>query len=157
MVGGTDTTATMVEWVMAELMKHPDDMKKVQEELKEVVGMSNLVEESHLPKLHYLDAVIKETSRLHPALPLLVPRCPSESTTIGGYYIPKGSRIFINVWAIQRDPSVWDNPLEFRPKRFLNDDYSSCSNFDYKGNKFEYLPFGSGRRICAGLPLAGGC
>ncbi|CAL8156648.1 unnamed protein product [Prunus armeniaca] len=151
-VGGTDTTATMVEWVMAELIQHPDDLKKVQEELKEVVGLKNMVEESHIPKLHYLDAVIKETFRLHPALPLLVPRCPSQSTTIGGYYIPKGSVIFTNIWAIHRDPNLWDNPLEFRPKRFLNDPPSN--NFDYKGNKLEYLPFGSGRRMCAGLPLA---
>ncbi|KAH0973870.1 hypothetical protein GBA52_015769 [Prunus armeniaca] len=151
-MGGTDTTATMVEWVMAELIQHPDDLKKVQEELKEVVGLKNMVEESHIPKLHYLDAVIKETFRLHPALPLLAPRCPSQSTTIGGYYIPKGSVIFTNIWAIHRDPNLWDNPLEFRPKRFLNDPPSN--NFDYKGNKLEYLPFGSGRRMCAGLPLA---
>ncbi|ONI06745.1 hypothetical protein PRUPE_5G078600 [Prunus persica] len=150
--GGTDTTATMVEWVMAELMQHPDDLKKVQQELKEVVGLDNLVEESHVPKLHYLDVVIKETSRLHPAFPLLVPHCPSQSTTIGGFKIPKGSNVFLNVWAIHRDPNVWDNPLEFRPKRFLND--PPTNNIHYNGNKLEYLPFGSGRRMCPGIPLA---
>ncbi|CAL2259550.1 unnamed protein product [Prunus armeniaca] len=150
MVGGTDTTTTTVEWVMTELMQNPDELRKVQEELTEIVGLNTLVEEFHLPKLHYLDAVIKETFRLHPALPLLVPRLPTQSTTIGGYNIPKGSSVYLNIWANQRDPSVWDSPLEFRPKRFLNDQ----SKFDYKGNRFEYLPFGSGRRICAGLPLA---
>ncbi|XP_008238688.1 PREDICTED: geraniol 8-hydroxylase-like [Prunus mume] len=150
MVGGTDTTTTTVEWVMTELMQNPDELRKVQEELTEIVGLNTLVEEFHLPKLHYLDAVIKETFRLHPALPLLVPRLPTQSTTVGGYNIPNGSSVYLNIWANQRDPSVWDSPLEFRPKRFLNDQ----SKFDYKGNRFEYLPFGSGRRICAGLPLA---
>ncbi|CAL5432762.1 unnamed protein product [Camellia sinensis] len=131
-VGGTDTTATMVEWVMTEIMHNPQIMKKVQEELSGIVGMNNFVEESHMPKFLYLDAVVKETFRLHPALPLLVPR------------------VFLNVWAIQRDPNFWDNPSEFRPERFLGDD----NKWDYTGNKFQYLPFGSGRRICAGIPLA---
>ncbi|KAF3448404.1 hypothetical protein FNV43_RR09117 [Rhamnella rubrinervis] len=148
-VGGTDTTSTMVEWTIAELIQHPDIMHKVREELIQVVGLNNWVEEFHLPKLTYLNAVIKETCRLHPALPLLVPRCPSDSRTVGGYLVPKGTRIFINAWSIHRDPSVWDNPLEFMPERVLNDP----SKFDFYGNSFEYLPFGSGRRMCAGLPL----
>ncbi|XP_030948780.1 flavonoid 3'-monooxygenase-like [Quercus lobata] len=150
LVGGTDTTSTMVEWVMAELMQHPEAMRKVNEELTEFVGLDSLVEESHFPKLHYLDAVIKETFRLHPALPLLLPRCPSQSSTVGGYYIPKGCMVWLNVWAIHRDPKIWENPLEFQPERFLNE----SSNLDYFGNSFNYIPFGSGRRICAGLPLA---
>ncbi|KAG7967572.1 hypothetical protein I3843_08G105700 [Carya illinoinensis] len=125
-------------------------MRKVQEELTEIVGMDNLVEESHLPKLHYLDAIIKETLRLHPPIPFLIPRTPSESSIIGGYHVPKGSRIFVNVWAIQRNPKYWDNPLEFKPERFLNDGYG---RFDYSGNNFKYFPFGSGRRICAGITL----
>ncbi|XP_028127669.1 cytochrome P450 76C1-like [Camellia sinensis] len=149
-VGGTDTTATMVEWVMTEIMHNPELMKKVQEELSDIVGMNNFVEEFHLPKLLYLDAVVKETFRLHPAVPLLVPRCPSQSCVVGGYTIPKGTRVFLNVWAIQRDPDFWDNPSEFRPERFLGDD----NKWDYTGNNFQYLPFGSGRRICAGIPLA---
>lgn len=151
MVGGADTTTMIVEWVMAELMQHPEAMRKVNEELTEIVGLDSLVEESHLPKLHYLNAVIKETFRLHPALPLLVPRCPSQSATIGGYCVPKGSRVFLNVWAIHRDPKIWENPLEFQPERFL---ISDPTKLDYSGNNFNYIPFGSGRRICAGLPLA---
>ncbi|KAH9741122.1 cytochrome P450 family 706 subfamily A polypeptide 4 [Citrus sinensis] len=150
--GGTDTTTTMVEWTMAELMQHPQVMKKVQEELAQVVGMDSCVEEFHLPKLKYLDAVVKETFRLHPALPLLVPRRASESGSIGGYTIPKDTTLMLNVWAIHRDPQLWDNPLEFRPERFLN--VGVESKFDYSGNNFQYLPFGSGRRMCAGIPLA---
>uniref|UniRef100_A0A7N2N546 Uncharacterized protein n=1 Tax=Quercus lobata TaxID=97700 RepID=A0A7N2N546_QUELO len=106
MVGGSETTATMVEWVMAELRQHSEAMRKVNEELTEIVGSNSLVEESHLPKLHYLDAIIKETCCLLPALPFLVPRCPSQSSTIGGYYVPKGTRILLNVWAIHRDPKI---------------------------------------------------
>jgi cytochrome P450 len=126
-------------------------MRKVNEELTEIVGVDSLVEESHLPKLHYLDAVIKETFCLHPVLPLLVTRCPSQSTTTGGHCVPKGTRVFLNVWAIHRDPKIWKNPLEFQPERFL---ISDPTKLDYSANNFNYIPFGSGRRICAGLPLA---
>ncbi|GFZ01915.1 cytochrome P450, family 706, subfamily A, polypeptide 4 [Actinidia rufa] len=125
-------------------------MKKVQEELSDVIGTNNIVEESHLPKLHYLDALIKETFRLHPALPLLVPKHPDRPCVVGGYTIPKNTRVFLNVWAMHRDPEVWDSPLELKPERFLLE----ASKCDYNGNNFQYLPFGSGRRICAGLPLA---
>ncbi|KAG2681443.1 hypothetical protein I3760_11G144900 [Carya illinoinensis] len=149
-IAGSDTTTTTSEWVMARLMKHSEVMRKVQEELIEIVGMDKLVEESHLPKLRYLDAVIKETFRLHPPLPFLIPRSPSKSSIIGGYHVPKGSNIFVNAWAIQRDPKYWENPLEFKPERFLND---GCGTLDFSGNNFKYIPFGSGRRICAGLTL----
>ncbi|KAK4557962.1 hypothetical protein RGQ29_007632 [Quercus rubra] len=147
-VGGTDTSSNTVEFAMAEIMNKPELMRKTQQELEAVVGKDNIVEESHIHKLPYLHAVMKETLRLHPALPLLVPHCPSETCTVGGYTIPKGSRIFVNVWAIQRDPSIWENPLNFDPERFLN------SKWDYSGNDFNYFPFGSGRRICAGTAMA---
>ncbi|KAK4728581.1 hypothetical protein R3W88_021569 [Solanum pinnatisectum] len=149
-IGGTDSTITTVEWVMTELLNNLETMSKVQQELKHVVGMNNIVEESHLPELHYLDAVLKETLRLHPALPLLLPKRLSQSAIVGGYTIPEGTKVFLNVYAIHRDPQVWESPLEFQPERFL----SRSTNFDYAGNNMKYLPFGSGRRICAGLPLA---
>ncbi|KAG5540252.1 hypothetical protein RHGRI_020471 [Rhododendron griersonianum] len=135
---------------MAELLHKLEVMKKVQEELSDVVGLDNVVEESHMPKLHYLDAVLKETFRLHPVLPLLVPKRPNQSSIVGGYTIPKDTRVFLNVWAIHRDPEAWDDPSEFKPERFLSD----ASEWDYNGNNFQFLPFRSGRRICAGLPLA---
>nr|XP_023879126.1 geraniol 8-hydroxylase-like isoform X1 [Quercus suber] len=147
-VGGTETTSNTIEFAMAEIMNKPEVMRKTQQELEAVVGKDNIVEESHIHKLPYLHAVMKETLRLHPALPLLVPHCPSETCTVGGYTIPKGSRIFVNVWAIQRDHSIWENPLNFDPERFLN------SKWDYSGNDFNYFPFGSGRRICAGTAMA---
>ncbi|MED6160094.1 hypothetical protein PIB30_048150 [Stylosanthes scabra] len=155
-VGGSDTSSNTIEFAMAEMINNSEVMKKVQEELEAVVGRDNIVEESHIHKLPYLRAVMKETLRLHPALPLLVPHCPSETTTVGGYTIPKGSRVFVNVWAIHRDPSIWDNPLEFDPTRFLNDDDDGGANnkWDFSGSDFRYFPFGSGRRICAGIAMA---
>ena len=148
MVGGTDTSSNTIEFAMAEIMNKQEVMRKTQQELEVVVGKDNIVEESHIHKLPYLHAVIKETLRLHAAVPLLVPHCPSETCTVGGYTIPNGSRIFVNVWAIQRDPSIWENPLNFDPKRFLD------SEWDYSGSDFSYFPFGSGRRICAGTAMA---
>ncbi|PIA50061.1 hypothetical protein AQUCO_01300651v1 [Aquilegia coerulea] len=150
MLAGTKTSSTTLEWAFAELMQKPHLMKKAQDELDQVVGQDNIVEESHLPKLPYINALVKETLRLHPAAPLLVPRCPSESCVIGGFLVPKGTKILLNAWAIQRDPEYWDNPLEFRPERFMN----STSDCDYKGTNFSFIPFGSGRRVCVGVPLA---
>ncbi|XP_038680292.1 flavonoid 3'-monooxygenase CYP75B137-like [Tripterygium wilfordii] len=147
-VGGTDTSSNSIEFAMAEILNKPEVMRKVQRELDEVVGTDTIVEESHIHKLPYLYAVMKENLRLHPALPLLVPHCPSETCTIGGYAVPKGCRVFVNVWAVHRDPSIWENPLEFNPERFLD------SKWDYSGNDLNYFPFGSGRRICAGIAMA---
>ncbi|PWA78285.1 cytochrome P450 [Artemisia annua] len=145
-IAATDTTSTMVEWVMTEILHNPGVMKKVQDELTEVIGVK-IVEESDLPKLTYLHAVVKETFRLHPPLPLLIQRCPDESCMIAGYTIPKGTIMYMNIWAIHRDPKNWPNPLEFKPERFLN------SKWDYTGSNFKFLPFGSGRRICPGILL----
>ncbi|KAI3686415.1 hypothetical protein L1987_80091 [Smallanthus sonchifolius] len=148
MIAGTETTATTIEWAMASIMHNRIVMKKVQEELVEVVGLHNMVEESHLPNLKYLDATIKETLRMYPIVPFLIPRAPNKTCTVGGYTIPKDCSILLNVWSIHRDPRYWENPLEFNPERFLTD------KWDYKGNNLTYFPFGSGRRLCAGLPLA---
>ncbi|PIA32656.1 hypothetical protein AQUCO_04400087v1 [Aquilegia coerulea] len=148
-VAGTDTTATTVEWAMAEIMNHPEIMKKLQEELVTVVGENGMVEESHIPQLTYLEAVIKETFRFHSVVPFLVPRRPSESCIVGGYTIPKGTQILVNARALQIDPEMWENPLEFQPDRFLK----STTKWDYSGNNFNFLPFGSGRRMCAGSSL----
>ncbi|KAJ8432646.1 hypothetical protein Cgig2_011812 [Carnegiea gigantea] len=147
-LGGTDTTSNTVEFAMAEIMNKPEVLRNVQEELDAVVGKESIVEEHHIHKLPYLQAVMKEAFRLHTVVPLLIRHCPSKSCVIGGYTIPKGTRIFINVWAMHRDPSIWANPLEFDPERFLN------GKFDFSGNDFSYLPFGSGRRSCAGIAMA---
>ncbi|KAD4384220.1 hypothetical protein E3N88_24388 [Mikania micrantha] len=154
MAAGTETTSTLIEWTGAEIMRNHNVMKRVQKELEEVVGLNNMVEESHLLKLEYLDAVIKETHRLHVVVPFLIPRSPSKACVVGGHTIPKGSIVLLNAWAIHRDPNYWDNPLEFNPDRFLTYQLD-MKKWDYKGNAtMNYFPFGSGRRLCAGLPLA---
>ncbi|XP_062074102.1 flavonoid 3'-monooxygenase-like [Humulus lupulus] len=152
-LGATDTTTTSVEWAMAEILNKPVVLNKIQEELKQVVGLNNNVEESHLSKLTYLNAVLKVTLRLHPPAPFLIPRFPSQSVVVGGYTIPKGTAIFLNVWSMQRDPSVWENPLEFLPERFLGNESQGDINYNFSGQTFNYLPFGSGRRMCPGISL----
>ncbi|GAA0184032.1 hypothetical protein LIER_31346 [Lithospermum erythrorhizon] len=149
-LGGIDTTATTLEWVMAEILANPNVKERVTQELNDVIGMDTNVEDIHLNRLNYLEAVLKESSRMHPPLPVLVPRSPTQSCIVGGYTIPKDTRVLINVQSIHRDPQAWQNPSKFDPERFL-DENGKC---DFDGANFQYLPFGSGRRICAGLPLA---
>ncbi|KAL0409467.1 UNVERIFIED_CONTAM: Labd-13Z-ene-9,15,16-triol synthase, chloroplastic [Sesamum radiatum] len=148
-LGGTDTSSTTIEWVMDEFMRNLEVMENAYKELNEVVGFNNIVEESHIPKLIYLDAIIKETLRIHPIGPLL-PRTPSQSCIVGGYTIPKDSIVIVNIWSTQRDPLAWDNPTEFMPERFLD----NSEKWNFSGNNFNYIPFGAGRRICAGVPPA---
>ncbi|KAG6502218.1 flavonoid 3'-monooxygenase CYP75B137-like [Zingiber officinale] len=153
-VGGTETTSNTVEWAMAEMLHKPEILRRAQAEVDMVVGPDAVVEESHIGRLPYLAAVIKETLRLHPALPLMVPHCPSATCVVGGYSVPAGARVFVNVWAIHRDPEVWEDPLEFRPERFADGGEAGKRGWDFSGNDFRYLPFGSGRRICAGVAMA---
>ncbi|XP_026458250.1 cytochrome P450 76C4-like [Papaver somniferum] len=151
---GADTSITTVEWAMTEMMHNPEVIRRAQEELDQVIGIHNVVEESHMSKLHYLNAVVKETLRLHPGAPLLVPHCSIASSIVGGYTVPKGSRIFVSAWAIHRDPEAWIDPLRFQPERFLGSDDDPLKKYDYRGNNFDYIPFGSGRRVCVGINLA---
>ncbi|XP_068634768.1 geraniol 8-hydroxylase-like [Aristolochia californica] len=148
-MAGMDTTTTTMEWAMSEMMHNQGVMRKAQEELDQVVGSNSTVEETHLPKLRYLNAVVKETLRLHPATPIMLPRTPSKSCTAGGYTIPQGCRIVVNLWGMQRDPNAWSEPSEFKPERFLDG-----GKWDFSGNDFHFFPFGTGRRICPGAPLA---
>ncbi|KAK3195379.1 hypothetical protein Dsin_026689 [Dipteronia sinensis] len=147
MFGGTETVAAAIEWTMSELMKSSEDLKKVQQELSDKVGLTRFVHESDLENLTYLKCCIKETLRLHPPIPLLLHET-SEDSVISGYRIPAKSRVMINVYAIGREPSAWEDPDTFKPSRFLNDDAR-----DFKGSDFEYIPFGSGRRSCPGMQL----
>ncbi|PIA63064.1 hypothetical protein AQUCO_00200830v1 [Aquilegia coerulea] len=148
---GTDTSASTVEWAIAELIRHPKILAKSLEELDTVVGKDRLVAESDLSQLPYLQAIIKETFRLHPSTPLSLPRMATEDCEIDGYFIPKNTTLLVNVWAISRDPAIWTNPLEFQPERFLPG--SEKAHVDIKGNDFEVIPFGAGRRICVGMSL----
>ncbi|KAI3472157.1 hypothetical protein Pfo_029645 [Paulownia fortunei] len=150
---GTDTSAITVEWALAELINHPDVLKKAAQEIDSVIGNNRLVEESDIPNLPYLQAIVKETLRLHPTGPLIV-RQSSKDCTIAGYHIPAKTRLFVNVWAIGRDPNHWEDALEFRPQRFLSEDGSVKGQLDVRGQHYHLLPFGSGRRGCPGTSLA---
>ncbi|CAI9111862.1 OLC1v1012191C1 [Oldenlandia corymbosa var. corymbosa] len=148
---GTDTSSSTVEWAIAELIRNPKLLAQAQKELDDVVGLGRLVSEGDLARLPFLQAIIKETFRLHPSTPLSLPRMAAESCEINGYFIPKGSTLLVNVWAIARDPEMWADPLEFRPERFLPG--GEKPSVDIKGNDFEVIPFGAGRRICAGMSM----
>jgi cytochrome P450 len=145
---GSETSATTLEWAMAELMRNPDVMKKAQAELRDNLNGKPKVTEDDLVQMKYLKLIIKETLRLHPAAPLLLPREARESCKILGYDVPKGTTVFVNAWAIGRDPKYWDDAEEFKPERF------ECGTIDFKGMDFEYIPFGAGRRICPGMVFA---
>ncbi|MQL89626.1 hypothetical protein Taro_022205 [Colocasia esculenta] len=148
---GTDSSAITTEWAMAELINHPAILHRAREEIDTVVGRSRLVDESDVPNLPYLQAVVKETLRLHPAGPLNV-RQSTRDCRVGGYDVPAGTRLFVNTWAIGRDPAQWAEPLQFRPERF--GEGGDGAGVDVRGQHFRLLPFGSGRRVCPGASLA---
>ncbi|RDX95624.1 Geraniol 8-hydroxylase, partial [Mucuna pruriens] len=147
-IAGSDTSGSTSEWAMAELLRNPEVMEKARKELIQVIGTSNEVKETDIPRLPYIQAIVKETLRLHPPVPLLLPYIAAHHVEVSGYTIHKGNQVLINAWSIGRNPQFWNDPLLFQPERFLR------SNVDFKGRDFEYLPFGGGRRICPGLPLA---
>eukprot|EP01018_Ginkgo_biloba_P025601 Gb_06566 [translate_table: standard] len=148
LLAGGETTATTIEWAMAELILNPEKLKKAQAELEEIVRCNRKVEECDTERLPYLQAVVKEVFRLQPAAQFLIPHRAENCCEIGGFFIPKNAQIIVNVWAIGRDPGIWNEAMEFIPERFMQ------SDIDYKGHEFELIPFGAGRRICVGLPLA---
>lgn len=145
--GATETVTVSLTWALSLLLTHPNAMKKFQDELDIHVGKNRLVEESDLAHLAYLQAVIKETLRLYPAAPVGVPHEAMEDCIVGGYNIPKGTRLFVNIWKIHHDPEAWPDPYEFRPERFL----MSHKDVDVRGQHFDLIPFGSGRRMCPGM------
>ncbi|XP_059073269.1 cytochrome P450 CYP82D47-like [Cryptomeria japonica] len=150
---GSDTFSLALEWALSLLILHPTIMKMAQEELDSKIGKSRLAEESDMPKLKYLQAIVKETLRLFPPGPLLVPHESIKACTIGGFHILVGTILIVNAWAIHRDPRIWNQPLEFILERFLEKNIERES-IQSLGNEFEMFPFGVGRRGCPGSSLA---
>lgn len=144
---GSETSLSVTEWAMSELLRNPKLMERAQAEVRKVYKSKRMVDESSLHELNFLKLVIKETLRLHFVVPLLAPRECIEHCRIHGYDIPPKTRILVNAWAIARDPKYWTDPDLFLPERF------EASSFDYKGNNFEFIPFGAGRRMCPGVAL----
>ncbi|KAK6792317.1 hypothetical protein RDI58_011398 [Solanum bulbocastanum] len=145
--GGTDTTATTIEWAFQELLRRPNIIEKAHQELDRAIGRERWVEEEDFSQLPYIDAIIKETFRLHPLCALLPPHYSVEDCNVAGYEIPKGTTVFVSAWSLGRNPKYWDRPEEFIPERFIE------NNMDIKGQNFALLPFSSGRRRCPGYSL----
>ena len=145
LTGGTDTSAETVDWAMVELLRHPSAMAKVQAEVRQAMkGNSSLEQNNVVSNMKYLKLVIKETLRLHPPGPML-PRSSNKEHLINGYTIPAGAMVLVNVWAMHRDPRNWRDPEKFEPERFEE------KAVDFTGGDFEYLPFGTGKRMCPGM------
>ena len=149
-LGGSDTSTITMTWALSLLLNNEQALKKAQLELDEKVGRSKHVKECDVKNLPYLQAIVKETLRLYPPVPLLVPHESVVDCTVSGYRIPAKTRLIVNVQKLQKDPLVWEDPYEFRPERFLTSD----TKFDMIGQNQQLMPFGSGRRICPGISVA---
>ncbi|URE27446.1 cytochrome P450 [Musa troglodytarum] len=144
LVGGTENSSSLVEWAMSELMRNPKIMEQAQKEVMEELKGKNRLQEADVVELNYLKSIVKESLRLHPPL-TLIPRMCRKTCEVLGYEIEAGTPVFVNAWAINRDPRYWEEAESFRPERF------EVKSIDFKGANFEYLPFGAGRRICPGM------
>ncbi|KAL7264652.1 hypothetical protein ACSBR1_002586 [Camellia fascicularis] len=151
-LGGSDTTTATLTWAVSLLLNHPIALKTAQQEIDMYVGHRKVrwVDESDTTNLVYLQAIVKETLRLYPPGPLSIPRESIQGCQVSGYYVPKGTCLIVNVWKLHRDPCLSTNPDEFRPERFL----TWQAKADLRGQQFEFLPFGAGRRSCPGSTLA---
>ena len=145
---GTDTVAILLEWIMARMVLHQDIQAKVQDEIEEHVGSHRHVQDSDIPKLVYLQAIVKEVLRMHPPGPLLSwARLAVHDVQVGKFFVPAGTTAMVNMWAITHDPSIWTNPWDFKPERFKDEE------FPVMGSDLRLAPFGSGRRVCPGKSL----
>lgn len=145
-VGGSDTTTVMLVWALCLLLNNRSVLKKAQEELDEQVGRERRVDESDIGNLIYLQAIVRETLRLYPAGPFAF-REFIEDCNVRGYHVARGTWLIVNLWKLHRDPDMWGEDVsEFKPERFLN----RHRDVDVRGQDFELIPFGAGRRVCPG-------
>ncbi|KAL1197394.1 Cytochrome [Cardamine amara subsp. amara] len=151
-VGGTDTSVQTTQWTMAEIINKPDVLERLREEIDSIVGNSRLIQEADIPKLPYLQAVVKEGLRLHPPFPLLT-RKFQESCEVKGFFIPEKTTLVINAYAVMRNPDSWEDPNEFKPERFLASSRSGQED-EREQAALKFIPFGGGRRGCPGSSLA---
>ncbi|XP_071716762.1 xanthotoxin 5-hydroxylase CYP82C4-like [Rutidosis leptorrhynchoides] len=150
MLTGSESTTLTMTWALSLLLNNPNILKSAQKELDIHVGKQRWAEDSDVKNLTYLQAIVKETLRLYPPAPLAGPHEAMEDCQVGKYHVPKGTRLTVNIWKLHRDPHVWLDPHEFRPERFLKEH----SDLNYQGQNFEYIPFGTGRRMCPGITFA---
>ena len=143
-----DTSIITVEWGLSELIRNPHVLQKLASERDAVVGKDRMVQETDIPNLKYLQAVVKETFRLHPPAPLLLPHKSIKDSQIARYHVRAGTRLFTHVYAMGRSPALWKNPQEFDPESFRID-----PEIDVRGMDFRLILFGSGRRACPAITL----
>lgn len=149
-LAGSETTAINLIWILSLLLNNRHVLKLAQEELDLKVGRDRWIEDTDIENLPYLQAIVKETLRLYPPGPLSVPHEAMQDCQVCGFHIPKGTRLFVNLWKLHRDPSLWPDPEVFCPERFL----TTHVGIDASGKHFEFIPFGSGRRSCPGATFA---
>ncbi|XP_038051212.1 cytochrome P450 2U1-like [Patiria miniata] len=147
---GTDTSANMLMWVILTMTKYPEVQEKMHEELDRVVGCGRQPAWADRPNLPYCEAVLLELLRYRPTGALAVPHTAAHRTDLMGFNIPKDTMVLVNIFAAHHDPAYWENPGQFRPERFLSADGKEV----VKPTHSSYLPFGIGRRVCAGEQLA---
>ncbi|KAI3834133.1 hypothetical protein MKX03_018088 [Papaver bracteatum] len=154
-LAASDTTSVTLTWALSLVLTNPSVLRKAQDELDTKVGKERNVEGHDIDDLVYLQAIVKETLRLYPPGPLSVPHEAMEDCIVGGYEVKAGTRLLVHLWKLQRDPRVWSNPSEFKPERFLSQQDCGFGGekayIDFRGQHYEYTPFGSGRRICPGI------
>ncbi|BFG30720.1 hypothetical protein CerSpe_169940 [Prunus speciosa] len=154
LLGGTDTSATTLQWVMANLVKNQDIQKKLLDEINSVVKPKQDIAEDDLIKMPYLKAVVLETLRRHPPSHFILPRAVLKDIQMDGYDIPKDAMVNFTVAEMSRDPNVWERPMEFRPERFIQTGQQEVK-FDIKGVRgIQMMPFGAGRRICPAINVS---
>ncbi|PVH62359.1 hypothetical protein PAHAL_3G274100 [Panicum hallii] len=142
---GTETSFIALEWAMSELVRNPAATQELQREVRRAAPADSAAGATATPYLH---AVVKETLRLHPPVPLLLPRECMRDAAVLGFHVARGTRVFVNAWAVGRDPASWGAAAdEFRPERFLAED----REVDFRGAHFQLVPFGAGRRACPGM------
>ncbi|CAL0324360.1 unnamed protein product [Lupinus luteus] len=144
---GSGSTSMTLTWALSLLLNHPNVLNAAKKELDINIGKHKWVQECDIENLKYLQAIIKETLRLYPPAPLTGIREATEECYVANYYVPKGTRLLINLWKLHRDPEIWSNPNEFQPERFLN----KHANIDFQSQDFEFIPFSFGRRSCPGM------
>uniref|UniRef100_A0A7N0UBF0 Cytochrome P450 n=1 Tax=Kalanchoe fedtschenkoi TaxID=63787 RepID=A0A7N0UBF0_KALFE len=148
LTAGTDTSSVTMEWALSLLLNNPECLNRARDEIDALVGSDRLVQESDLPNLPYLHAIIMETLRMYPAGPLSIPHESSAECTVGGFRVPRGTMLMTNLWAIHNDPKLWPDPREFKPERFAGVVEPGGGR-----DRFKLMPFGSGRRSCPGEAL----
>ncbi|KAL4295990.1 hypothetical protein GQ457_12G018170 [Hibiscus cannabinus] len=145
LMAGTETSISTMEWALSLVLNHPQVLAKARTEILKTVGNERLIEESDLPQLPYLRCIISETLRMYPPVPTLVPHESSEECWVQGFRVPRGTMLMVNIWAIQNDPRIWEDPASFKPERF--------EGLEGARDGFKSMPFGAGRRGCPGEGL----